>query len=71
MERTMRTGRIVKASNTDYVKMVNVPDEVVNFFKELSKKYKEYSFIVETDPETYQEGTEASIEVMVYDDYVE
>lgn len=51
--------------------MVNVPDEVVNFFKELSKKYKEYSFIVETDPETYQEGTEASIEVMVYDDYIE
>lgn len=67
----MRTGRIVKASNTDYVKMVNVPDEVVNFFEELSKKYKEYSFIVETDPETYQKGTEASIEVMVYDDDVE
>ena len=67
----MKTGRIVKASNDNYVKMVNVPDEVVRFFKELTKKYKEHSFIVETDPETYQEGTEASIEVMVYDDYVE
>ena len=67
----MKTGRIVKASNDNYVKMVNVPDEVVHFFKELTKKYKEYSFIVETDPETYQEGTAASIEVMVYDDYVE
>lgn len=57
----MRTGRIVKASNTDYVKMVNVPDEVVNFFKELSKKYKEYSFIVETNPETYQRGQKQAL----------
>lgn len=67
----MKIGRIVKASDYNYVKMVNVPDEVVNFFKELSKKYKEYSFIVETNPENYQGAMKANIEVTVYDDYVE
>lgn len=67
----MVTGRIVKASNHNYCKMINVTDEVIKFFNELSDKYEHHEFIVEIDPDTYKEGTEASIELMVYDDYVE
>ena len=67
----MATGRIVKASNHNYCKMTNVPDEVVKFFNELSDKYEHNDFIVEIGPDTYKEGTEASIEFMIYDDYVE
>jgi len=67
----MATGRIVKASNHNYCKMVNVPNEIVEYFNKLGKKYHHYEFIVEIDPDTYEEGTEASIEFMVYDDYVE
>ena len=51
--------------------MTNVPDEVVKFFNELSDKYEHNDFIVEIDPDTYKEDTEASIEFMIYDDYVE
>jgi hypothetical protein len=67
----MRTGRVVKASDNKFVKMENVPDEVVEFFERLRSKYKNSDFIVDIDPDTYEEGTEASIEIMVYDDYVE
>lgn len=67
----MRTGRVVKASNDKYVKMVNVPKEVVEFFERLRSEYKNSDFIVDINPDTYEEGTEANIEIMVYDDYVE
>lgn len=67
----MRTGRVTRASNFNFNKMVNVPDEVVAFFERLKKEYKSNSFIIEVDPDTYEEGTEASIEFMIYDDYVE
>lgn len=65
------TVRIVKASDSDYVKMANMPREVYEFFETLRKKYHQASFIVEIEPDTYEEGTEASLEVMVYDDYIE
>lgn len=67
----MATGRIVKASNDKYCKMVNVPNEIVEFFNKLGDKYKRGEFIVDIEPDTYEEGTEASIEIMIYDDYVE
>lgn len=67
----MRTGRVVKASNNDFCKMVNVPKEVVEFFEKLRDEYNNDNFIVTVDPETFEDGTEASIEFMVYDYYVE
>jgi hypothetical protein len=67
----MKIARIVKASDDKYVKMESVPDEVMFFFKKLTKKYKQCSFIVDTSPETYQNGAKGDIEIMVYDDYVE
>ena len=67
----MRTGRVVKASDDKFVKMVNVPKEVVEFFERLEDKYGRSTFVVDVDPDTYVEGTDASIEVMVYDDYIE
>ena len=67
----MRTGRVTRASDFNFNKMVNVPDEVVAFFERLKKEYKNNNFIIEVDPDTYEEGTEASIEFMIYDDYVE
>lgn len=67
----MAIGRIVKASSDKYCKMVNVPDEIIKFFNKLGDKYKHGEFIIDIDPNTYEEGTEASIEIMVYDDYVE
>lgn len=67
----MRTGRLARASDFNFVKMIDVPDEVVEFFIHLQKECNSDRFIVEVDPETYEEGTEASVEFMVYDDYVE
>jgi hypothetical protein len=67
----MKIGRVVKASDDKFVKMVNVPAEVVEFFERLQSKYKNSNFIVDINPDTYEEGTEANIEIMVYDDYVE
>ena len=67
----MKTGRVVKASDDKFVKMVNVPEEVVEFFERLRSKYKNSNFIVDINPDTYEEGMEANIEIMVYDDYVE
>ena len=67
----MKTGRVVKASDDKFVKMVNVPEEVVEFFEHLRSKYKNSNFIVDINPDTYEEGMEANIEIMVYDDYVE
>ena len=65
------TVRVVKASDSDYVAMMDMPSEVQEFFEKLAMKYHHDTFIVEVDPDTYEEGTEASLEVMVYDDYVE
>lgn len=67
----MRTGRVAKASDFNFNRMINVPDEVIIFFEQLRKKYKNDQFIVEVNPITYKEGTRASIEFMIYDDYVE
>ena len=67
----MKIGRVVKASDDKFVKMVNVSEEVVEFFERLRSKYKNSNFIVDINPDTYEEGMEANIEIMVYDDYVE
>ena len=67
----MKTGRIVKTSSDDFCKMINVPDEVVEFFDKLTTKYHHYKFVVKIDPDTYEAGTEADIEIEIYDDYRE
>ena len=67
----MKIGRVVKASDDKFVKMIDVPEEVVEFFECLRSKYKNSDFIVDINPDTYEERTEANIEIMVYDDYVE
>lgn len=67
----MKTGRLIKTSDDDFCKMVNVPDEVFAYFEKLSKKYHCHDFVIEVDPPTYEEGTEASVEIEIYDDYRE
>lgn len=67
----MKTGRIVKTSSDDFCKMVNVPDEIVTYFEQLSKKYRNCEFVVEINPVTWIKGTKADIEIEIYDDYRE
>lgn len=65
----MKNGRVVKASDYKYVKTVDVPEEVIEFFECLKSKYKHNDFIVDINP--FKGETEINIEIMVYDDYVE
>lgn len=67
----MKTGRIVKTSSDDFCKMTNVPDEVVTYFEQLSKEYRNCEFVVEINPITWVKGTKADIEIEIYDDYRE
>lgn len=67
----MKTGRLIRTSDDDFCKMVNVPDEVLAYFEKLSKKCKYKEFVIKIDPLTYIEGTEANIEIEIYDDYRE
>lgn len=67
----MKIGRIVKTSSDDFCKMVNVPDEIVTYFEQLSKKYRNCEFVVEIKPITWIKGTKADIEIEIYDDYRE
>ena len=67
----MRTGRLIRTSDDDFCKMVNVPDEVLTYFEKLSKECKWREFVIYLNPPTYTEGTEANIEIEIYDDYRE
>lgn len=67
----MKTGRIVKTSSDDFCKMINVPDEVMDFFDKLAKKYRHRAFVIEINPTTWIEETKADIEIEIYDDYRE
>ena len=67
----MRTGRLIKTSDDDFCKMINVPDEVLTYFEKLSKECKWKGFVIYLNPPTYTEGTKADIEIEIYDDYRE
>ena len=67
----MKIGRLIKTSDDDFCKMVNVPDEVFAYFKKLSKECKWNGFVIHLNPPTYTEGTKADVEVEIYDDYRE
>lgn len=67
----MKKGRIVKTSRDDFCKMIDVPDEIVFYFEQLSKEYRHCEFVVEINPITWVKGTKADIEIEIYDDYRE
>ena len=67
----MKTGRLIKTSDDDFCKMVNVPDEVFAYFEKISKECDWYEFVIVVNPPTYTKGTEADIKIEIYDDYRE
>lgn len=69
----MRIGRVTRASDFNFTKMIGVPDEVVAFFRRLRYEYDSDEFIVYADADliTREKDTKVSIEFMIYDDYVE
>lgn len=67
----MKKGRILKASSDDYIKIINIPDDVMQFFEGLQKKYKHDSFIFDLNPLNFDDEEPIDTEITIYDDYVE
>lgn len=64
-------GRIAIASDDCYVKLIEIPEAVANFFENLRKEYQENAFIVDLNPYNYSNFPKADMEIKVYDSWVE
>jgi hypothetical protein len=67
----MKTGRLIKTSDDDFYKMVNVPDEIFAYFEKLSKEYEWSQFVIYIGAIASTEGTKPDIEIEIYDDFRE
>ena len=67
----MKTGRLMRTSDGDFCKIINVPDEVLAYFEKLSKECKWRGFVIHLNSPTPTKRTKVDIEIEIYDDYRE
>jgi hypothetical protein len=67
----MKTGRLIKTSDDDFCKMVNVPDEVFAYFEKLSKECEWNNFVIYIGEIACTKGIKPNIEIEIYDDFRE
>jgi hypothetical protein len=67
----MKTGRLIRTSDDDFCKMVNVPDEVFAYFEKLSKECEWNNFVIYIGEIACTKGIKPNIEIEIYDDFRE